>query len=801
MRRIKLVFLFIVGLYPQLSISQIIKVFDKNNLQPIENVMIFDEKQNNYMLTSIKGKADLSLFTGSTVLIFRHPSYETLEIQYDKSIQGNIIYLQESNIKILEIVISANKWSQNRLEIPAKITLITPKQVDFYNPQTSADLLGNTGEVFIQKSQQGGGSPMIRGFATNRVLITVDGIRMNTAIFRSGNLQNVISLDVYNTESTEIFFGPGSVMYGSDAIGGVMSFNTLTPALADSTGILVSGKTNARVSSANNEQTGHVDVNMGWEKWSYLSSFTYSKYGDLHMGTKGSDDYLRKFYVERFDEVDIVVPNSNEEIQNPSGYSQSNFMQKVRFKPNKKWDLNYGFHYSTTSNYSRYDRLIREKNGFPRSAEWYYGPQVWLMNNMSIINNSKTVIYDEITFRLAHQYFKESRHDRNFNAVEKYHNTEYVNALSANLDFHKTLKNKHQLFYGFESIYNDVVSEGKIENITTGIVSPGLPRYPQSDWSSHAVYATYNYEYSEKLRLSAGTRYNQFILNAVFDTVYHFPFADAKINKGALTGSLGAVYQPFTNIWLNTNLSTGFRSPNVDDMGKIFESGDGVVLVPNPELESEYAYNAEVGLTQIINDFLKYDIKAFYTFLNNAMVRSNFQLNGEDSIMYLGELSKVKAIQNGAFAKVYGIQAGFDIKFPLGFGFDVRFNYQKGIEEMEDGNTSPLRHAIPMFGSTHLTYSIQRFKLDFYAIYTAEISNADLSSEEKDKPYLYALDGEGNPYSPAWYTLNFKAMYQFNKVFSITTGIENITNERYRPYSSGITAAGRNYMLAAKANF
>jgi hemoglobin/transferrin/lactoferrin receptor protein len=193
MRRIKLVFLFIVGLYPQLSISQIIKVFDKNNLQPIENVMIFDEKQNNYMLTSIKGKADLSLFNGSTVLIFRHPSYETLEIQYDKSIQGNIIYLQESNIKILEIVISANKWSQNRLEIPAKITLITPKQVDFYNPQTSADLLGNTGEVFIQKSQQGGGSPMIRGFATNRVLITVDGIRMNTAIFRSGNLQNVIS--------------------------------------------------------------------------------------------------------------------------------------------------------------------------------------------------------------------------------------------------------------------------------------------------------------------------------------------------------------------------------------------------------------------------------------------------------------------------------------------------------------------------------------------------------------------------------------------------------------------------------
>ena len=115
------------------------------------------------------------------------------------------------------------------------------QDVQFQNPQTTADLLSNSGEVFIQKSQQGGGSPMIRGFATNRVLIAVDEVRMNNAIFRSGNLQNVISIDPFAVENTEVLFGPGSVIYGSDAIGGVMSFTTLAPKFSDSSKVLISG--------------------------------------------------------------------------------------------------------------------------------------------------------------------------------------------------------------------------------------------------------------------------------------------------------------------------------------------------------------------------------------------------------------------------------------------------------------------------------------------------------------------------------------------------------------------------------
>lgn len=794
--------IIILLLFTLATKGQIITICDENNLQPIENVMVFGEKQIKYVLTDKYGKADIKVLEGRSRLYLRHPSYELLELDLKRAIKEGTLYLTESNIKISEVVVAANKWAQSRTEIPSKISSISPKQVDLLAPQTTADLLGAGGEVFIQKSQQGGGSPMIRGFATNRLLIAVDGIRMNTAIFRSGNLQNVISLDPFATESTEIFFGPGSVIYGSDAIGGVMSFNTLSPILADSIQNQISGKVNMRYSSANNENTLHADINYGSKKVAGLSSFTFSSYGDLEMGSNGSDDYLRTFYVARENGIDTVKVNKNKKVQNPTAYSQVNLMQKIKFKPKKDLSFDYGFHYSTTTNYDRYDRLIRLKqDGQPKSAEWYYGPQKWMMNNMNIIHTANSNTYDELTIRLAHQLFEESRHDRNFNDIEKSHNTEKVNAFSVNFDFHKELSPKHQLFYGLEGILNDVHSNGKIEDISIGSISKGLSRYPESTWQSYALYTSYNFEWSEKIRLNAGMRYNHFAIKAEFDTAYHFPFTNADLNNGAVTGSLGAVINPIDNFWINTNLSTGFRSPNIDDMGKIFDSGKGVVMVPNPHLDAEYASNAEFGITQIIADVFKYDFTVYYTLLDNALIRRDYQLDGQDSIMYKGEMSKVKALQNGSQTKVYGVQAGIDIKFPAGFGFDGQFNYQKGVEEAEDGTKGSSRHAAPMFVVTHLTYSKPKVRLDLYAIYTAEVSYYNLAVEECDKPYLYAKDTNGNPYAPSWYTLNFKVMYQINKQISMTAGVENITDQRYKPYSSGIAAAGRNYVVAAKALF
>ncbi|RYC67143.1 TonB-dependent receptor plug domain-containing protein [Spirosoma sordidisoli] len=783
--------------------AQAIIVRDQADSLPLEGVTLSSTDRKMSAVTDAAGRVDLADFKGASTIEIRTLGYPTLRLSYDElAKRGPSLYLQASPVSLQQVVVTANRWRQSSREVPSRIIRISARDVAFQNPQTAADMLGISGEVFIQKSQQGGGSPMIRGFSTNRLLITVDGVRMNTAIFRSGNLQNVISLDPYAIANTEVLFGPGSVMYGSDAIGGVMSFYTLTPQLGAGTTPAVSGGAALRYSSANNEQTGHADVSLGWKKWALLSSVSHNTYGDLRMGSHGPADYLRPEYVDRINGEDRVVLNSDPRVQRPTGYSQINLMQKIRFRPTDRWDINYGFHYSTTSDYARYDRLLRYRRGLPRSADWKYGPQTWMMNNLTVSQTSANTLYDQLTVRLAHQYFEESRIDRDLNDAQQRTTREQVQALSANLDFDKRITDRQRVFYGLEAVYNDVVSTASTLNIKANSTVAGAPRYPASNWASYAAYLTYQLKLNDRITLQSGLRYNQFKLNSQFKTdFYPFPFTSARLNNGALTGSLGLVYLPSDTWTLSTNLSTGFRSPNVDDIGKVFDSAPGVVVIPNPSLSAEYAYNAEVGAAKLIGNLLKVDVTGYYTLLDNALVRRNFRLNGRDSIVYNGELSQVQAIQNAAKARVYGLQAGLEFSLPAGLRLSSQFTYQKGDEELDDGTTSPLRHAAPWFGITRLSYTTRKLRLEVYAVYNDAVTNAELPQEELGKDYMYALDAMGKPYTPAWYTLNLKGQYSLNRYLTVNAGLENITDQRYRPYSSGISAAGRNLIISLRGRF
>lgn len=800
MKRILLSFIMI-GVCSVLN-SQIIIVKDAETGEPLELAYLTSENNKIYTITNTKGQTDISDFKGEEQIVIRLFGYMTEIRSYSELESQKEVSLKPTGINMEEIVVSANRRNQLLRDIPSNVTVLSPKLITLQNPQTAADMLSLSGRVFIQKSQQGGGSPMIRGFATNRLVYTIDGIRMNTAIFRAGNIQNVISIDPFTIEEAEVVFGPGSVMYGSDAIGGVMSFGTIAPNLSLTDDALISGKSVIRFSSANMEKTGHFSVNVGKKKWAWVSSVSFTDYGDLKMGSKGPDEYLRPYYVTRQDSTDIIVTNPNPLVQTPSGYSQMNMMQKIRFKPNKHWDFQYGFHYSETSDYSRYDRHIRYKKGLPRYGEWYYGPQIWMMNNLNISHQYKTLLYDQMFLRMAVQNFEESRISRDINKPERERRIENVDAYSVNLDLMKHIGKKNEFSYGLEYILNDVNSTGINENIEAGTSQPGPARYPQSSWSSYAVYISDNFKLTEKMNIQTGVRYNQFLLDAVFDTsFYPFPYTEANINDGALTGSIGIVIRPGEKSLISIGIATAFRSPNVDDLGKVFDSEPGYVMVPNPDLKAEYAYSADIGVAKLFGDYVKIDLSAYYTLLKNAMVRRDFTLNGLDSIVYDGEMSKVLALQNAAEATVYGFQAGLEINIPGGFGIASDLNYQKGEEELDDGSVSPSRHAAPLFGNTKFFYNSGKLNMMIYALYSDEKSYEELPEEEKAKTEIYATDDDGNPYSPAWYTLNFKAGYKVTDHFSLSAGLENITDVRYRPYSSGICGAGRNFILSLKLMF
>jgi hemoglobin/transferrin/lactoferrin receptor protein len=783
--------------------SQIITVTDDESGQPLDLVTLMSTIPMAFVTTNADGQADISNFLGSEKIEIRTLGYSTQIRTYAELASKEFkLSLSPSNFSIDQVVVSATRWNQATSKIPAKVISITSNTVALQNPQTAADLLGLSGKVFIQKSQQGGGSPMIRGFATNRLLYTVDGVRMNTAIFRGGNLQNVISLDPFAMERTEVLFGPDAVIYGSDAIGGVMSFQTLVPEFSVDEKTYISGKAVTRYASANNEKTAHFDVNVGWKKWAFISSISSNDYGDLKQGSKGPDEFLRPFYVRRQDSMDVVVTNEDPKVQVPSGFTQINMMQKLRFSPNENWDLQYGFHYSETSEYSRYDRQLRTRNGLPRYGEWKYGPQIWMMNNLTVTHHKGTAIYDQMALRLAIQNFEESRISRNFNDDLRETTVEKVYAYSGNLDFTKTIGDKNTLFYGFEVVFDDVRSNGTHTNIDTGMSVVGPARYPYATWGSYAAYISNQYDINDKVMLQGGIRYNHFVLDAEFDTTFYpFPFETAKLDNGSLTGNLGVVYRPSDDWVFSANAATAFRAPNVDDMGKVFDSEPGAVVVPNLDLDAEYAYNGDVGIAKVFGNSLKVDVSAYYTLLKNAMVRRDFQLNGQDSIVYNGELSKVQAIQNAAEARVYGIQAGMELKLPAGFGFSSDFNFQKGEEELDNGSTSPSRHAAPWFGVSRLSFKTQKLMMQMYVDYSGDVPFENLPEEEKGKTEIYAIDDNGDPYAPGWYTLNFKANYRLTEKISVSGGLENITDRRYRTYSSGISGAGRNFILSLRAQF
>src|SRR5690606_833497 len=288
--------------------AQKVIVKDEVTNQPVFNVAIYNREKTQSTLTDFDGMADLSVFEEKGTLFFRHVSHQVFSTTKERlSKKAYVVFLVPNENQLREVVLSVSKFRQSKSDLPQKVVSLSQADIVFANPQTAADLLESSGQVYVQKSQSGGGSPMIRGFATNRLLLTVDGVRMNTAIFRGGNVQNVISIDPLSLGRTEVVLGPGSVVYGSDAVGGVMNFYTLNPQFTYEDKTVVSGRAYTRYASANHEKTGHFDISLGKEKWAFLTSISYSDFEDLRMGSHGPEEYLRHEYVLRENGQDVTI--------------------------------------------------------------------------------------------------------------------------------------------------------------------------------------------------------------------------------------------------------------------------------------------------------------------------------------------------------------------------------------------------------------------------------------------------------------------------------------------------------------
>ncbi|SHJ63141.1 hemoglobin/transferrin/lactoferrin receptor protein [Reichenbachiella agariperforans] len=795
-------FILVIGLswVSIYTYGQELIIKDANTLLPIEGAIAMQEE---VLLGVSNTDGVIRLPTGTAgQLVLQHTQFYGKTIDLPGGEGESIHVLMDEKIRqINEVVISANRWGEGRNQVPNELLSISHQEVEFANPQTAADMLDQSGQVFVQKSQLGGGSPMIRGFAANSLLIVLDGIRLNNAIYRSGNLQNVIMLDPNMMASTEVIYGPSSSMYGSDALGGVMSFYTKKAGFAKDDGWKVSGGSMLRYSTANHEKTAHLNVSIRNKRFSNFTGVTVSDFDDLRAGAVHPKDHpdfgKRESYVIRKEGVDEEVKNDDVNLQRFSGYSQFNVMNKAALRINKSSELAYSFYLTGSTDIPRYDRLIQpQSDGSLKNAEWYYGPQDFMLHALTFSNDTENWFYSHAKLTLSTQRVEESRHNRSVGSNGLNHRTERVKTYAANLDLEKRISDYSNLYYGLEWVYNDAESTAQKEDIVTGEMSPLSTRYPDGGGSMNtwAAYLSYKYALRDWVHLTVGGRYSDVGLRAKFNSTSFFslPFEDIDQRNAALSGTAGLAIQVTPQLKWDVLFSTGFRAPNLDDAGKVFDSGD-VVVVPNEDLKPEYTYNYETNVTWNLGEKLILMGGLFYTQLRDAMVRRDYSYNGMDSVYYDGETYRMAALVNVGKAYIWGFSAGLDYAMTQHFLLSARLSESFGEDQVE---RIPLRHTTPLFGNVSLTYQRERLRLEFYTKFQGNRAWDDLAPSEQDKDYLYTSDG-----SLGWYTLNLRSSYHLTPKLVVTAALENILDHHYRTYSSGISAPGINGIFSARFDF
>ncbi|MGI6342187.1 MAG: TonB-dependent receptor plug domain-containing protein [Bacteroidales bacterium] len=787
-------------------LSQTVTIISKSTSQPVENCYVYNNDSSKMAISNQKGEFRLDEFSDSDVLTISHVSYYNKRVSVSEiKAKKNKIVLDENLIPLQEFVLIENKRAESLKRTYNKIDIIETKEIRDISPQSSADLLRSSGKVFVQQSQLGGGSPVIRGFESNRLLIVIDGVRMNNAIYRAGHLQNVITIDPEMLERVEVLHGPGSIMYGSDAMGGVMHFFTKNPQLSNSDTTLVNGDLSLRYGSAANDYMQSFRINVGTKKFALLSGVTAKSIGDLRQGSARDEKYgdwgKRLYYVERINNIDSVITNSDPLVQKQSGYKQFDLFTKLLYKPCEKYSVLVNAQYSNTTDVPRYDRLNTFDGNIPKYAEWYYGPQKRALISVKQTLTNNYLLFDEMDVTMAYQNISEDRINRRFRKSKKRHQEETVNQYTFNTDFYKQVAAKNKINYGMEFIYNTVNSNAYHENVKTGeITKTAISRYPDklNNMFHAAAYLSHKWDICDKFIFSQSLRYNYVTLNSEYTPemlqLADFPITGVISQKNqTVNGALGVVYLPGRDWRLKANVSTGFRAPNVDDVGKINDSNsdDKLLIIPNPDLKPEQVANAELTVEKTIGHAFNFGVTGFYTKLFDAFVLQNTTINGSDSIMYEGVMSHIQFMSNTQSATLYGFEAFMLANITPSLHFSSFMTYTKGTIDKDE---SPLDHIPPMFGKTSLKYIHKYITAEVYAVYNFAKPLSEYSVSGEDNPVYATEDG-----TPAWFTLNAKVDFRISKNLNVLLGVENILDKHYRYFASGISAPGRNIFATLRA--
>lgn len=790
-----------------------LRVLDTDSM-PVESVLIFTKNQEGQWITNGNGQAVVAVGMRDS-LVFQHISFEglVLSISDIQDRDGQVVLVPKPFF--LDELVLVGRTNERREHYLHEVATIEREALMANQPATTADALEKSGAVYVQRSQLGGGSPIMRGFEANRILLVVDGIRMNNLIYRSGHLQNSITVGAVGIEQMELIHGPGSLLYGSDALGGVVHFRSRTPKWKRHDRKTWSGEGMIRYGTANQEKTAGGSVEWRSRRIASISSFSFSNFGDLRMGGNRSeaysDDHGKRFFsVERIGGRDSLVANPEPEVQLGSGYSQWDFFHKTRMQLGSESLFQLNLQLSGSTDIPRYDQLNdpTRPDTMPRYAEWSYGPQRRRLAALEWHNWAETALYDRFFVILSGQWIRESRVNRFFGSDNRITEAERVGILGLSGDFEKQLNDRRELIlkYGFEGIYNGLESEAFRRSLDSAELSYDvLTRYPSGGASMRqlGVYGILSGRVSQtELRYEAGLRYSTIRTKFRYEEGGAIEWPDSYIEglsatRHAVTGS-AALQLPYTG-FLRQRFVVGsaFRAPNIDDMAKIRLKADEA-QIPNTELNPEYTWQAETSLEATIErnrTRFRATATIFYTHLRDAIVQAPLALlNGSTTIQVDGQAFHTVGNINAESGHIYGAGLRMDAQ-ARNWGASFSSQYTRGRSQTDNGS-QPLAHIPPIYGLASFWYQVPVVKWRVSLPFNLAKRLEDYAPDSSDNLEYATADG-----TPAWFTVNLYTELSISPQLTAYLAVENILDRYYRSFASGISAPGRHIAVSLHAKF
>jgi outer membrane receptor protein involved in Fe transport len=668
-----------------------------------------------------------------------------IEVTFGSTLNINI-YLQPTNISLNnEIVISARRVESDEFSSPEAISVLNSKSLQQESARSTPEAIMGTTGAFLQKTNHGGGSPIIRGLIGNQNLLMVDGIRLNNATFRYGPNQYLSTIEPLSIQKIEVVRGAGSVLYGSDALGGVLQVFTKDASFSNA-GYKAGGSVYGKLMSDEMEKTGRGEIELSGEKAAFIGSFTYHDFGD-------------------------IVPGDTLEKESPTGYKEYSADAKLHLRIHKNNELIIAYQYDRQNDVPRYDKII---TGY---TKYHFDPQIRQLGYARLKTNFDNKWFRQVNFTTSLNQSDETRVLQKNGQTKITDEHDLVNTFGGMVEVYSHPCENWVFTSGVECYY-DKVESNKIEK-DNGTETEKRGYYPDGSSSTNiAVFSSHTFSLNS-FDISMGGRFNTYKIEAG-----DAEFGDVNVSPSALVGNVSVVYKLNPHHNVIASAYTAFRAPNLNDLSS-FGSFNAGIEVPNPDLKPERSFNTEIGWKTRYDRFSG----SFFLYRNNLkdlIERKKATYNGHDSI----DGEKVYKKENFSKAYIQGVEAEFQYEFVSWLSGYGNITYTYGQNETAD---EPLTRMPPLYGRFGMYFTCPK---GFWV--RSEWLSAGKQSRLSEADKGDSRIPEGG--TPGWNVFNLRVGYNW-KWIKVTAGLNNLFDEAYRTHGSGVDGYGRSYWLGVKVEF